>query len=99
MEAETRSYAGPQPADVDVGEQPSVVVEEALSRDLDCSLGYLGFGAERAESASGVPGQVEAGSGVWQRRFALDDLRREADADERPCRGEAGDAGSHHEDP
>ena len=99
MERETRSDAGPQPSDVDVGEQPAVVVKEALSRDLDCSLGNLGLEAERAQSASGVPGQVDAGSGVWRRRFALDDLGREAGAGERPCRGETGDAGAHHEHP
>ena len=64
MERETRSDAVPELADVDIGEQSAAVVEEALSRDLDRSLGDFGVEAECAQSASGVPGQVDAGSRV-----------------------------------
>ena len=97
-ERATRSDAGPETVDGDVSEQPPTVIEEALAPDLHRALGDIGIEAEGAQGASGVAGQVDAGARGREGRLALDHLRREAGASERPRRGESRDPGTDDQD-
>ena len=63
MQREARPDGCPQLGDVDLAQQPAVVVVEALARDLDGSGGDLRLQAEGTERASGVAGQIDAGTG------------------------------------
>ncbi len=94
----TRSDAGPELVDGDVGEEPPAVIEEALLTDLDCALGDIGVEAESAQGASGVAGQVDASARDREGRLALDHLWREAGAGEGPCCGEPRDPGPDDQD-
>ena len=81
----------PKLGDVDLGEQPAAVVVEALPRDLDGSGGDLRLESEGAQGASGVAGQIDAGTGRPPHGFALDHLGRDTDAREHARQRQAGD--------
>jgi len=95
MQREARPDRCPQLGHVDLEQQPAVVVIEALARDLDGSGGDLRLQAEDTEGASGVAGQIHAGTCRPPYRRALDHLDRDAAPREHRRERQTGDTATH----
>ena len=89
----------PQPVQVDLGQQPAVVVEQPLMGDGGGPGRHRLLQPERPQGADAVGGQVHAGPGGLPAGLPLDQLGREPGPAQRPGQRQPGQPGPHHQDP
>jgi hypothetical protein len=87
----------PQRGEVDVGQQATAVIAEALIRDQRSALGNRGLQAQSPQRPRRVARQVDACTSVRPGGFPLDHVGGESALSERSADAETGDAGADHE--
>jgi hypothetical protein len=89
----------PEPVQVDLDQQPAVVVEQPLLGDGGGPGRHRLLQAEGPQGPGPVGGQVDAGPGDLPAGLPLDQLGHEPGPAQRPGQRQPGQPGPHHQDP